>query len=198
MRKLTLIFCCFILVLASSTQVMAGDGCTTIQDGTIQASNGDFITTGFDEFGYNYGAHMYNGRYCDYDRVIGGSYCDVDLIMKWNDAWLSNEDCDGDDSLDRHFGFADYRGSGAWLTNHQKGLCEIDGKTYKWTYFVKIVAAPLDAPLTDGVYYTTAGTEIGPAIWGSFAIIQQVENDPCAGIHGIQYLSPAAPGFGQY
>ena len=95
--------------------------CVTIQDGTLQASNGDVIVLGYDEFGYNYQAHMFNGRYCDYDRVEGEAYCDVNLIMKWNDAWLSNKDCDGDEKLDRHYGHDSYIGSGAWETNHQWG-----------------------------------------------------------------------------
>ena len=46
---------------------------------------------------------------------------------KWNDAWLSNKDCDGDGLLDRHYGLDSYRGSGAWLTNHQSGEYEVDG-----------------------------------------------------------------------
>ncbi len=48
------------------------NGCNTIQDGNIEASDGSLITVGYDEFGYNYQAHMFNGRYCDYDRVAGG------------------------------------------------------------------------------------------------------------------------------
>lgn len=146
---------------------------------------------GFDEFGYNYRANMFNGRYCDYDRVIGGNYCDVDLIMKWSDEWL-NEDrirCEG----------TPQQGSsaceGAWLTNHQSGLTD-DGK--KWTYFVKIVAVPEDAYVVDGNWYTADDVEIGPVIWGAYAIIQQVSNDPSLGEHGILYKSPASPGFGVY
>lgn len=170
-------------------------GCVTIQSGNLKASTGETLTTGYDEFGYNYQAYMFNGRYCDYDRVAGGDYCDVNLIMKWNDAWLSNKSCDGDYLLDRHYGYDSYIGSGAWLTNHQSGLTE-DGK--KWTYFVKIVAAPADAYAAGGNWYTADGTEIGPAIWGAFAIIQQVSNDPSLGEHGLLYKSPASPGFGFY
>jgi len=197
MKKIAAILCSIPLILAFSTNAMAE--CATIQDGTIQASTDEFITTGFDQFGYNYQAHFFNGRYCDYDRVLDGDYCDVDLIMKWNDAWLSNKDCDGDGLLDRHYGHTSYIGSGAWLTNHQKGTYDDEnGRKCKWVYFVKIVAAPNDAYSSAGVWYTADGTEIGSVIWGSFATIQQVENDPCAGLHGIQYLSPAGPGFGQY
>lgn len=174
-------------------------GCVTIQDGAIYDSTGELITTGYDRFGYNYQAHLFNGRYCDYDRVVGGDFCDVNLSMKWNDAWMSNKDCDGDGLLDRHFGFDSYIGSGAWLTNHQSGTyAGEDGKEHRWTYFVKIVAAPEDAYATAGIWYAADGTEIGPAIWGAFAIIQQVENDPEAGIHGIQYRSPAGPSLGKW
>lgn len=324
-------------------------GCTTIQSGELVASDGSTIVVGYDGWGYNYQAHMFNGYYCDSYR--DADWCqpwkDVGLIMKWNDAWLSNKDCDGDDLLDRHCGFGSYIGSGAWLTNHQWGSYDIvdefdigdtdseeghnlDGWSDPWTwggnygggddgtlklllgpgdgcednnrnayftmdtkcavadklilhhldgnaidsfdvsiwngigwdpigsypavgggenwvtteytfsprsgelkfklaatgfiwdlcgtwgqvafswakiesespcywdYFCKIVAAPSDAHVESGVWYAEDSTEIGPVIWGDFAIIQQVENDPCAGISGVQYKSPAGPGFGQY
>ena len=197
MRRTVMISLVVVLVAALiAAPVIAGkpSDCTTIKDGTLVASNGDPLVLGYDEFGYNYQAHLFNGRYCDYDRVIGGSYCDVKLVMKWNDAWLSNMDCDSNSVLDRHRGYDSYIGSGAWCTNHQTG--EYDGK--KWTYFVKIVAAPADATVDDGMWYTADGTELGPVIWGSFAIIQQVINDKDTGDHGVYYKSPASPGFGFY
>jgi len=143
---------------------------------------------------------MFNGMYCDAyrDAAWCQPYADVSLAMKWNDAWLSNMDCDGDGLLDRHYGYASYIGSGAWETNHQAGEYELDGKTCKWTYFVKIVAAPADAYADGGVWYNADGTEIGPEIWGAFAIIQEVYNDPCGGFHGLQYLSPDHAGLGNW
>ena len=168
----------------------AKSGCTTIQDGTLTATTGELLTTGYDQYGYNYQGHMFNGRYCDYDRVAGGDSCDVDLMMKWNDAWLANVDCDGDGLLDRHFGFGSYIGSGAWLTNHMRGT----GPTVDdWTYFVKIIAVPADATSNGGVWYAADGTEIGAQIWGAFAIIQEVES----GV-GATYVSPAGPGLGNW
>lgn len=202
MKKIAIIALALVLLLVLvAMPVMAAKpdgGCTTIQDGTLVDSNGDPLVMGYDQYGYNYQAHMFNGRYCDYDRVIGGDYCDVRLVMKWNDAWLSNKDCDGDGKLDRHYGYDSYIGSGAWLTNHQWGTYEMDGKKCKWTWFVKIVAVPADATLVGGVWYAADGTEIGPSIWGPFAEIQSVYNDPCAGEHGIEYLSPAGPGLGKW
>ncbi len=175
-----------------------GSSCTTIQSGELLTSSGDVITTGFDSWGYNYQAHMFNGLYCDSyrDAAWCQPYADVELIMKWNDAWLANVDCDGDGLLDRHYGFSSYIGSEAWLTNHQKGTYEQDGQTCNWEYFTKIIAVPADADLVGGIWYAADGTEIGPAIWGEFATIQSVYNDPCAGLTGIEYLSPDHAGFG--
>ncbi len=74
----------------------------------------------------------------------------------------------------------------------------VDGEVCKWNYFVKIVAAPLDAELVSGIWYNVDGIEIGPVIWGDFATIKHVENDACAGLHGNQYNSPVGPGLGKY
>jgi len=268
--------------------------CVTIKDGILLTSTGDPIVLGYDEWGYNYQAHMFNGWYCDYLRGLPVDHCDVHLIMKWNDAWLSNKSCDYDLLLDRHYGYPTYIGSGAWLTNHMWGECwniigewkykayyngkwyyhvmtiedVVDGQvigygaratvnyesllhkweiitsesTYnyegnlvikikyendysavltlsvteegklegtwsspgqgagnlweliegnaticEWDYFCKIVAAPTDAYVEDGCWYTEDGIKIVPVIWGAFAIIQEVSNDPCVGEEGILY-----------
>jgi hypothetical protein len=208
MRKLATLAAAAALAAFGST-ASAWAVCTTVQDGTLLTSDGDVITPGYDQYGYNYGARIFNGDYCDYlrstvfcpfeDPPSSGQfvdYGDIDLIMKWNDAWLSNKDCDGDSKLDRHFGSSSYQGSEAWLTNHQAGKVDVGGKLRKWTYFVKIVAVPLDANNVGGVWYTTDGIEIGPSIWGPFAIIEEVLNDPSVGAHGVVYKSPAGPGFG--
>lgn len=203
-------------------------GCTTIQSGELVYSalhflEGDPLRVGYDPYGYNYQAHMFRGSYAN--AYLGGAgfppydgddeayvaenpdavthwtwpHRDIRLVMKWNDAWLSSSDCDGDGKLDRYYGFESYIGSGAWLTNHQSGTyVGEDGKELKWTYFVKIVAAPEDAYVDSGIWYTADGTEIGPVIWGSFATIQEVYNDPGAGVHGIHYRSPAGPGLGKW
>ena len=144
---------------------------------------------------------MFKGFYCDAyrDAAWCQPWVEVKLSMKWNDAWMSNKDCDGDGKLDRHYGFDSFIGSGAWLTNHQSGVYELaDGTLCSWVYFVKIVAVPIGAYTDEGVWYTEDAEEIGPVIWGEFAIIQQIENDACAGLHGVQYLSPEGPGVGKF
>jgi len=195
------------------------------------------LKPGFDAFGYNYQARLFSGSYANvylgrygFPPYTGddASYLAANptvttngnvswawpfrrdtVSMKWNDAWLSNKDCDGDGALDRHFGFSSYIGSGAWLTNHQSGdTSSIDGSDIPhWTYFTKIVAAPTNAtsvacssnPWEAGpCWYTTDGSEIGYGIWGEFAVIQEVYNDPGAGAHGILYKSPTNPSWGIY
>ena len=201
MRKLFTITLALGLAMAMTTFGWAQ--CATIRDGTIVAKDGfTILETGYDEFGYNYQAHLFNGRYCDYDRVVGGAYCDVKLVMKWSDTWLSNKDCNDDGKLDRGFRCGGDASSsacpGAWVTNHQSGEVVFEGELREWTYFVKIVAVPDDAHVTAGKWYTVDDIEIGEVIWGAYAIIQQVSNDPSLGEHGILYKSPAGPGFGIY
>jgi hypothetical protein len=193
-----------VLVLAlgmasiQATPVEGKKACTTIQDGTLYGSDGNLIEVGYDDWGYNYQARLFNGYYCDAyrDAAWCQPYKEDKLSMKWNDAWLDNKDCDGDGLLDRHYGYPSYIGSGAWLTNHMSGEYMLEDESCSWNYFVKIVAAPADATSAGGYWYAADGTEIGPVIWGAFAIIQEVSNDPCGGQHGLQYKSPDHSGFG--
>ncbi len=173
--------------------------CKTIKSGELLASDGSVIELGFDDWGYNYQGRLFKGGYCDAYRDASWcqDYKEDYLMMKWNNAWLSNKDCDGDGLLDRHFGFDSYRGSGAWLTNHMSGVYEDgEGNVCKWNYFCKIVAAPADAYADGGVWFNSDGVEIGEVIWGDFAVIQEVSNDPCTGDHGRQYISPDHAGLG--
>ena len=181
--------------------------CATIQDGTILDVKGNPITTDYDQWGYNYQAHMFNGWYWNSGRpdvpwtketLEAAGKSTTWLVMKWNDAWLSNKDCSSDGKLDRHWSHDSYIGSGAWLTNHQWGSYEENGSTYKWNYFVKMVSVPADAYVDSGFWYTPDGVQIGSVIWGQHARVLQVYNDQGTGEHGVLYKSEVAPGFGAY
>ena len=168
-----------------STPANAAKTCATIADGTITDSAGNVITFGFDEFGYNYQAHMFNGTHDSYNRVVGddtSDFADDSLIMKWSDAWLANVDCDGDGKLDRGLvdGVSDGISKG-WLTNQMEGDYDSDDdgtQDAHYTSFEKIVWTGPDSPL-----------------WGQYTIIQSVLNDPADGFHGLQ-TKIGAPGFG--
>jgi len=225
MKKLALLF---LLVLVTSCfapmAFAAKPSINTITNGDILYSAGHYlagepIPTGFDPYGYNYQGHLFPGSY--FNVYAGGAgfppydgdtetyleenptaanhwawpYRDETLIMKWNDAWLSNKDRDGDGKLDRHFGYSSYIGSGAWETNHQFGTND-DGS--KWNYFCKIVAVPADATKDGDNWYNSDGNLIGYDIWGEFAVIQEVYNDPSYGYNGLLYLSEVSAGLGTY
>jgi hypothetical protein len=182
LRALTAtLFIAILLSCLTASDAFARDICARIGDGTIINSHGEVIQRGFDDWGYDYQAHLFWGGYCDAkrDAPFCQPFADVDLMMKWNDAWLSNRDCDGDHYLDRHSGYSSYRGSGAWLLNAMHGSYDQNGTACHWFYVVKIQAAPLDAQLVDGVWYSADGKTLGPEIWSDFAITQAKLVDPC-------------------
>ncbi len=187
--------------------------CTAIKDGALYGSDGDLLVLGYNEWGYNYQAHMFNGMWCDYHPTYrpGGANHDwcmenmanVELMMKWSDEWLANTDCNGDLRLDRGYSCnpnnpVNSGCYGAWLTNHERGIYEQDGEICKYESFVKIVAVPEDAYKSESVWYTVDGVEIGPVIWGAFATIQEFTNDPCEGGHEVAYKSMSPAGLGFY
>jgi len=339
MKKLLFFVVTFIAVFAVSVHPAVAakplDNCHYVVDGNIPYPAGhtladDYITTGYDIFGYNYQAHVFNGTYAN--AYLGRSgfppytgedesyllanptakttwmwpFRNVNLQMKWNDAWLANKDCGPDGTLDRP---DPVLGSGAWLTNHATGtytsstdyrwdisgtwlldfaggtdnrefrslvqdvdgnvtgefwwlnganfeyggtlegtlvddtltlhyvrpapytyfgdfvgtvgvdeitagsFSDSDGNDLLWTAtgasqqvydtctvsdFVKIIAPPLDAKVFGSKWYTVDNAEIGPVIWGDFAIIKEIASDPCGEYGVIDYMSPLRKGLGNW
>lgn len=241
MKKVFLIL--VVMLAIGITGYTVTEDCNTVKQRTIPYSaghylniQGEVISPGYDDFGYNYQAHLFNGYYAnaylgadgfpqyegndaDYIELLVAEGYTVEeianvqtkwywpnryitLMMKWSDTWLSNKDCNGDGKLDRGYSCdPDNPDSsaceGAWLTNHQSGTCVVEGKEHRWTYFLKVIYPTGNAYVFEDYWYTADGTQIGPTLWGAYAIIQQVDNDPCADAHGITYKSPAGPGFGK-
>ena len=156
--------------------------CATIQGGTITDSAGNPLSVGFDEFGYNYQAHLFVGTYDSSDRVLDGTYwgltgdyVDDVLMMKWSEDWLANVDCNDDGKLDRGTSGV----SLGWLTNHIIGdYVDADGNVQHYTNFVKIV-----------------WTGPGSPLWNEYTVIEEVYNDPAAGFNGL-LTKLGAPGLG--
>ena len=223
MKKVLITLIVMSVLLVSVGFVVAGKGgknteCATIKDGIIEYGrvgdpNTEIIPIGYDAWGYNYQAHLFNGwywnnvrpnpPYTDEQSLIDDGKSTTWLIMKWSDEWLSNKDCNGDKKLDRGYSCdpIDAKSSacqGAWLTNHQWGSYKQGGETCYWNYFVKIVHPGDDAELIEGTWYTADGEEIGPVIWTAYARILQISNDPCADEHGVLNNWEAPTGFGYY
>ena len=184
----------FLVSLWFTQSAYAAD-CARIKDGTVTDINGNTITLGYDKWGYNYQAHMFNGPFENYARPVPPvSESDTNLIMKWSDDWLSNKDCDGDLKLDRGGADSDptTNTSKGWLTNHQQGDYEEGGEYYHWTYFVKIVYVGPVPPVGDDPWEATR-------LWGQYAAIERVLNDPHGGFHGVDRINLVKPaGFGYW
>jgi len=176
-KKLFTLFVVLMILAFSATLAQAqpnsgGPACVTIKDGTLTDSAGNLLVLGYDQFGYNYQAHMFNGTYDSSDRTLDGTYwgdtgdyVDDTLIMKWSDDWLSNKDCNDDGKLDRGTSGT----SLGWLTNHNEGDYDSDGNGTQdahYTYFAKIV---------------WVGS--GGSLWGEYEIIQEIYNDPAGKYH---------------
>lgn len=172
--------------------------CTSIRSGLLTDNENNPITTGYDQWGYNYQSQTFNGFYDNYAKPETPVTEGNSLVIRWDDEFLSNFDCDGDYKLDMHSGYATYKGSNAELTSRQSGSYELDGKTCHWNYFAKMIAVPVDATTSNGFWYSMEEIEIGRIAGNEFAIVQETYNNPCAGETELTYKNPLPAGFGYY
>lgn len=166
------------LLLAPASGAAAPE-CAQIDEGAIRNSDGSPIAVGEDEWGYNYQERTFQGGYCEAGRTHSCAHEGVELAMVWNEAWLSHEDCDRDGALDRHRGFSSFRGSDAELVNAMHGRTTQNGKACEWFYYVRYVAAPLDATVVNGSWVASDGSVLGAVIWQDFAVAQSSYNTVC-------------------
>lgn len=117
---------------------------------------------GFDQYGYNNTARIFNGSYLGWCEALPGSpsasYCSSwlgstvndQLIMKWNAAW---DACNANQTP--------VNCAGAWTDNEINGIVP-GGDGYVWHY--KIVYSP---------FCTNTGTPLGGGycIWGDYEVI---------------------------
>lgn len=180
MKKGFLLFALLFLFTVLPVHAAKPTACTNIQSGLLHDSLNNTLVTGYDIYGYNYQAHMFNGTYDSSDRVLDGKYfgstgdyVNDRLSMKWSDAWLANVDCNGDGLLDRGLinGTSDGISKG-WLTNHVEGeYTTVDGEQH-YTYFSKI-----------------GWVGPGGSLWGQYEILQEESQDPAYVVHE-KYVTP--------
>ena len=136
--------------------------CAQISDGIIyQEDDMTPILPGVDEWGYNFEKHSFEGKYCDsyHNADWCKEWADEDLKMRWNDAWLSNEDCDYDGNLDRP---SEWVGSGAWLVMFRSGsYIDESGVLHQWSRHLRVQAIPEGAYLEEGIWYGKNGQKLG-------------------------------------
>lgn len=167
---------------------------TKIQSGTLTDKIGNAIAVGYDQYGYNYQAHIFNGLYENFSRpavvVTEGT---ENLVMKWSDDWLANVSCDATGKLARGYDAKSNTFTGVsmgWCTNHFEGdYLGSDNELHHYTYFVKIV---YDAGAACAAGETTC-------IWGLYTIVEELQNDLFGEYGGrIKFINKlTGPGLGK-
>ncbi len=112
-------------------------------------------STGFDEFGYNYQARIFNGRADGVDKNLDGQvwgdplYANDQLVMKWSKAWD-----------DARFNGAAWT-CDAWEDNEWNGKAVGSGEI--WHYKIVWVGPELEK--------SPCWREDGQPIWGEFEVV---------------------------
>lgn len=166
--------------------------CVKIAEGKIMTSDEEIIKLGYDKYGYNYQAHKFKGFPGNVSRPeVPVTSSDIKLTLKWNNAYLSNTDCDKDMRLDRHYGYESYIGSGAWFTNKFRGsYVGDDGREHHWWLYVKIAAKPTAE--------YSCGHRRGSEYDAEFCQVEYKLHDPYGGYPDSQNRSNGfAPGPGR-
>lgn len=139
---------------------------------------------GFDQFGYNRTARIFNGTGASWSLAKGlpvdylGIYAPDKLIMKWNAEWdRGNKE-----------GWTDPKGYQAWEDNEWNGKVGGSGEVwhYKIVWVGDYVANPSLIP---------AG---GYGIWGQFAVIMDQGVDPNVGPGHLWFAHATPNGYGAY
>jgi len=126
------------------------------QDKTADNTNMTLMKGGFDQYGYNYNARLFNGLADGVDRKLDGTYwgnttyANDHLNMKWSKAWDNA----------RFHGVA--WNPDAWTTNHWNGQCK-NGSGEVWHYKIIWVGPELE----ESPYWRPGGYPI----WGQFEVI---------------------------
>lgn len=161
MNKIILsLFVAFVLVIGAGTVSAAG---------------------GFNEFGYNYDARIFNGLADGVDKVLDGNvwgsptYANDHVVMKWNEAW---DNCNAVRTPENC--------KGAWTDNEWSGKTK-DGSGEVWHYKIVWIGNYTTNPelVPEGAY----------GVWGEYAVIMDQGNGSSGHVwyaHGI----PA--GYGAY
>ena len=141
------------------------------------------LAGGFDEFGYNDVAHIFNGKASGWCLAGGqsadcmGIYTNDNLIMKWNEAW---DECNAHGYDDPTYC------AGAWTSNEWNGM-NPDGSQSVWHYKMIWVGSAGES----SIYWMPGGY----SIWGNYEVIQDFGFDP-TGHYWYAHARPNGYGLG--
>lgn len=142
-----------------------------------------FAAGGFDQFGYNRTARIFNGTGSSWCLARGASanclgiYSPDKLVMKWNAEWdRGNAE-----------GWTDPNGYAAWEDNEWNGNTK-GGSGAVWHYKIKWVGNYVADP--------SLIPEGGYGIWGQFAVIMDQGKDPSYGPGHFWFAHANPTGYG--
>lgn len=142
-----------------------------------------FAAGGFDQFGYNRTARIFNGTGSSWCSARGaaanclGIYSPDKLVMKWNAEWdRGNAE-----------GWTDPNGYAAWEDNEWNGNVK-GGSGAVWHYKIK-----WDKGCTDNGVPSMSGAY---CIWGQFATIMDQGKDPSYGPGHFWFAHASPNGYG--
>lgn len=139
---------------------------------------------GFDEFGYNNTARVFNGTGSSWCLAGGqganclGVYSSDKLVMKWNAKWDACNDVDNFDP-----GVC----TGAWTNNEWNGNVA-GGSGAVWHYKI-IWVGPADAV---GSFWVEGGYRV----WGNYEVLMDQGHDPNIGPGHIWFAHATPNGYG--
>lgn len=139
---------------------------------------------GFDQFGYNDTARIFNGTGASWCLAGGqsedclGIYSADKLVMKWNAAWDACNDAGYDDAEVC---------LGAWIDNEWNGKVA-DGSGAIWHYKTIWVGS-----LAENSPYWLDG---GYSIWGNYEVIMEQGTDPNIGPGHLWFTHATPNGYG--
>ena len=142
-----------------------------------------FAAGGFDQYGYNRKARIFNGLASGWCLERGapancmGAYSNDKLLMKWNAEWdRGNAE-----------GWTDSDGYSAWIDNEWNGAFS-GGSGAVWHYKIKWIGTcgADGTPLPDGGY----------CIWGQFEVLMDQGKDPSYGPGHIWFAKAIPNGYG--
>lgn len=145
-------------------------------------------TTGFNQYGYNYSARIFNGTYLSWCESGGSSaaacvatlgiYANDKLVMKWNAQW---DACNANGYNNPKYCL------GAWVDNELNGRVFGDSGEV-WHYkIIWVGSAGSSSP------YWLPG---GYSIWGNYEVVMDQGSDPNIGAGHIWNTLATPSGYG--
>jgi len=170
-------------ILGAIGLVVIAGGAAVINKSNVGDNSLAAVGKGFDQYGYNDTARIFNGTGESWSLAKGlpadylGIYAKDKLVMKWNAAW---------DACNATANDSASACAGAWTDNEWNG--KVGGSGEIWHYKIIWVGAAGK----DSQYWKQGGY----SVWGSYEVIMDQGQDPNVGPGHIWWAKATPNGYG--